>query len=200
VPLEFPLHCRCGHVRGVAREVAPSAGFRFVCYCRDCQDFARLLQRPDVLDAAGGTDIFQVPSGRVAIAAGKDALRCLSFSGKVLRWYTDCCRTPVANTAAIPGFPVAALIHSFMSHDVDGRSREQMLGPPACRIYDRSAVGPIPLGAPPRPSLAVFARRASRIFGWWWRGLGQPTPFFDDVTKAPIATPRLLAPSERAAL
>jgi hypothetical protein len=34
--IDVPLGCRCGHVRGLAR-VSLSAGFRFVCYCRDCQ-------------------------------------------------------------------------------------------------------------------------------------------------------------------
>ena len=57
VPVTLPLCCRCGHVRGVAREVAPSAGFRFICYCTNRQAFARFLERPDVLDDAGGTDI-----------------------------------------------------------------------------------------------------------------------------------------------
>ena len=49
-------------------------------------------------------------------------------------------------------------------------------------------------------SLAVFTRRASRMLGWWVRGLGRPTPFFDDWTKAPRAVPRVLTRSERAAL
>jgi len=119
--LDLPLRCRCGHVRGIAREVGASAGFRFVCYCTDCQAFARFLERPDVLDAAGGTDIFQIPAGRVKLTAGTDAVRCLTFSGKVLRWYADCCRTPIANTAASPRFPVVALIHSFMSGEAGGR-------------------------------------------------------------------------------
>jgi len=42
-PSNLPLRCRCGRVRGVANEVAPSAGFRFVCYCKDCRAFARFL-------------------------------------------------------------------------------------------------------------------------------------------------------------
>jgi hypothetical protein len=33
-------------VRGVASEVSPSSGFRFVCYCKDCQAFAHFLERP----------------------------------------------------------------------------------------------------------------------------------------------------------
>jgi hypothetical protein len=200
VPLDLPLRCRCGHVRGMAREVSPSAGFRFICYCKDCQAFARFLQRPDVLDTAGGTDIFQMAAGRVALTAGTDAVRCLRFSSKVLRWYAHCCRTPIANTAASPRFPVVALIHSFMNHVADGRSRGEVLGPPLCRIYERSALGPLPLNAPAPPSLGLFALRASRIFGWWLRGLARPSPFFDARTNASISPPHVLTPSERAAL
>ena len=140
-PLDLHLRCRCGHVRGVAREVSPSAGFRFVCYCKDCQAFAHFLDRTDVLDAAGGTDIFQMPPARVKITAGADAMRCLRFSGKVFRWYADCCRTPIANTAATPRFPFLGLIHSFMSARGGGRSRDEVIGPPLCRIYERSARG-----------------------------------------------------------
>src|ERR1700744_5495451 len=98
----LPLSCRCGHVRGIANEVAPNNGFRFICYCGDCQAFARFLDRPDVLDEAGGTDIFRMPIGRVALTAGGDAVRSLKFSAKVYRWYTECCRTPIGNTAG-PG-------------------------------------------------------------------------------------------------
>jgi hypothetical protein len=130
---DLPLRCRCSRVRGVASEVVPYAGFRFVCYCQDCQAFARFLERPDVLDVAGGTDIFQMPMGRVKLTAGTDAVRCLRLSSKVFRWYTDCCRTPIGNTAG-PRFPVVGLIHSFMSHEADGRSRDEALGPPLCRI------------------------------------------------------------------
>src|SRR5215475_11918108 len=157
-PKDLPLRCRCGRVRGVAKEVAPDTGFRFVCYCRDCQAFARFLERPDVLDTAGGTDIFHMPTGRVKLTAGTDAVSCLQFSSKVFRWHTDCCRTPIGNTAG-PRFPVVGLIHSFMSHDADGRSRDEVLGAPLCRIFERSAVGPLPPNAPPPHSLRLVARR-----------------------------------------
>jgi hypothetical protein len=198
-PEGFPLRCRCGLVRGVANGVAPRAGFRFVCYCRDCQAFARFLERPDVLDTAGGTDIYQMPAGCVKLTAGTDAVRCLHFSSKVFRWYTNCCRTPIGNTAG-PRFPMVGLIHSFMGHDADGRSRGQVLGAPLCRIYERSAIGPLPPNAPPPPSFNLFAIRASKLLGWWVRGLGRPNPFFDDLTHAPLSVPRVLTPSERATL
>jgi Family of unknown function (DUF6151) len=199
LPSELPLRCRCGHVRGVARGVSPSNGFHFVCYCKDCQAFARFLERPDVLDPLGGTDIFQMPPGRVTLTAGADALRCLRLSDKgVLRWYTDCCRTPIANTAGA-GFPIVGMIHSFVDHAADGRSRNEALGPPLCRIYERSATGPLPPDAPPPPSLRTFVHRALKMLEWWARGLARPNPFFDDRTKAPRSAPRVLTPSERAA-
>ena len=194
------LRCQCGRVRGVAREVTPATGFRFVCYCTDCQAFARFLAPPDVLDAAGGTDIVQMPAGRVTLTAGADALRCLSFSGKVLRWYAECCRTPIGNTAANPCFPVAALIHSVMDHDAGGHSRDAAFGPPLCRIYERSATAPLPPNAPAPPSFRLFALRATNVLGWWWRGLGRPHPFFDERTNAPLSAPRAFTPGERAAL
>ena len=80
----------------------------------------------------------------------------------VLRWFADCCRTPIGNTAASPRFPVIAVIHSFMVHGPGGRSGDEVLGPPLCRIYERSAVGLLPPNA-----LGVFVHRTSKIFGWW---------------------------------
>jgi recombinational DNA repair protein RecR len=37
LPLHLPLRCQCGHVGGIASNVSPSSGFRFVYYCKDCQ-------------------------------------------------------------------------------------------------------------------------------------------------------------------
>src|SRR5258707_6137438 len=96
------------------------------------------------VEVAGGTDIFHMPPGRVKLTAGTDALRCLHLSNKVLRWYTDCCRTPIANTPDRPGFPIIGMVHSFMDHGADGRSRDEVLGPPLCRLYERSAGRPLP--------------------------------------------------------
>jgi hypothetical protein len=51
----------------MAREVSSSAGFRFVCYRKDCQAFARFLQRPDVLDTAAGLARDEISSSRPRI-------------------------------------------------------------------------------------------------------------------------------------
>jgi Family of unknown function (DUF6151) len=200
MPVDLPLRCRCGHLRGIANALSPSAGFRFVCYCTDCQALARFLDRAEILDSAGGTDIFQMPPGRMQLTAGVNVLRCLRFGNSgVFRWYTDCCRTPIANTAG-PRFPIIGVIYSFMDHAADGRSRNVVLGPPLCRIFERSATGPLPASAPPSPSFRVYGRRASMLLRWWVRGLARPNPFFDDGAGVPLFAPRIITPAERAAL
>jgi hypothetical protein len=87
-----------------------------------------------------------------------------------------------------------------MDHEADGRSRDEVLGPPRCRIFERSAVGPLPPHAPPPPSLAVFGRRGAMMLRWWVGRLARPSPFFDERTGAPRAEPRVITPGERAAL
>jgi hypothetical protein len=47
----------------------------------------------------------------IKLTAVMDAVRGLHFSRKVFCWYTDCCRTPIGNTAG-PGFPIVGLIQS----------------------------------------------------------------------------------------
>jgi hypothetical protein len=66
-----------------------------------------------------------MPPGRVKITAGTHAIRCPRLSNKVLRWYTECCRTPTANTAARLRFPVKlaeealdAALTSYVSRSV----------------------------------------------------------------------------------
>ncbi len=61
-----------------------------------------------------------------------------------------------------------------MDHESDGRSRDELIGPPVCRIYERSAVGPLPPTAPAPPSIGVFARRASKILGKSQESIAQP--------------------------
>jgi hypothetical protein len=191
---DLPLRCSCGRVRGLARDLSPGAGLRFPCYCHDCQAFIRFLDRREVLDAAGGTDIFQMAPARVVLDTGVEALRCIRLSDRgVLRWYTDCCHTPVANTADTPRFPLVAIIRPFMDHETDGRPRDEVLGPPRCRLFERSAAGPLPPRAPAPPSVRVLARRTALLLGWWIRGLAHPSPFFDEHTGAPHAKPEVLS-------
>lgn len=197
---QVPLRCRCGQVRGTATEVSPSSGNRLVCYCDDCQAFARFLERDDITDAAGGTDIYQMAASRMKITAGAEALRCVRLSPRgLIRWYTECCHTPVGNTvnARVPVIGVASV---FMDHQSDGRSRDEVLGPPVCGCFGRFAVGGLPAGAHPKVPPRVMLRLLGLLMRWWLTGKGKPSPFFDAGIGAPRVQPRVLDRAEREAL
>ena len=199
MPNDLSLRCRCGRVRGVAAGASAKTGNRIVCYCDDCQAFAHFLERDDVLDAQGGSDIFQVAPASLRITEGADQLRCVRLSPKGLyRWYTECCRTPVGNT--MPGVPFVGLVQPIVDHASDGRTRDEALGQPVAFVHGRAAIGGCPPHAHARASMGDVARLAPKILSWWLGGKGNPSPFFDAKTKAPKVTPRVLEAAEREGL
>src|SRR3954471_4828426 len=105
---EVSLRCQCGGLRGVAGNLAPETTLRCVCHCRDCRAYAHFLERPDVLDGAGGTEIVQMARASLRIETGPELLACvrLSRSG-MFRWHASCCRTPIGNT--VPNIPFVGL-------------------------------------------------------------------------------------------
>ncbi len=194
---QVSLRCRCGTVRGLATDVSPTSGNRVVCYCRDCQAFARFLERDDVMNAAGGTEIFQMAPASVRITEGAAALRCVRLSSKGMhRFYAGCCKTPVGNTVSAR-VPFVGLIHSFMDPERDGRTRDEVLGREITSIHGRFAIGTAPAHVHPGLPLSMIATIVRRLATWWLSGKGTPTPFFDARTRAPRAEPRVLTTAER---
>lgn len=196
-PRDLLLACRCGKVRAVAHGVTPEIGNRCVCYCDDCQAFAKALGRADVLDANGGTDIFQLSPARLEFTHGVDRVACLRLTDNGLaRWYASCCNTPIGNTAATPAIPFVGLIHSFVPEAATGT-----LGPIRARVFREFATGDKAAIAPGNQPRWMMVLRVIRLMIWWrLRGDHQRSPFFDAVTRAPIVTPRVLTEQERAAL
>jgi hypothetical protein len=156
------------------------------------------LGRADVLDAAGGTAIFQMAPARLHITQGQDALRCLRLSPKgMVRWYTDCCRTPVANTVA-GRLPFVGLIVAFMDFESAALERNAVLGQPAL-ILGKFAIGGLPNGAHPTMRPRLLLRIATRLATWWLSGKGQPSPLWD-AQYQPRVPPTVLTPEQRASL
>jgi hypothetical protein len=180
-------------------DVSPRTGNRVVCYCKDCQAFARFLERDDIVDPLGGTDIFQVAPSQVQIAEGARELCCMRLSEKgLVRWYAGCCRTPIGNTIG-GGFPFVGMICTFM--DVGGENaRDAVLGKPLGHIFGNAARGGCPPGAHPKASIGVLLRIGRLVIRWWVRGAGFPSAFFDEKTKAPRVVPQVLSVAERAAV
>ena len=188
-----PLSCRCGALRG---HVEGSGGSnRMLCYCQDCQAFARFLGRADiVLDAQGGSDIVQLAPHRIHIDRGAEQLAVMRLSDKgMLRWYAACCRTPVGNTMAGPGFPFTGLLVQCL----DSAPVEAAFGPVRGSANTDSAIGE------PRPRAFGMAGSLLRILamvaGSRLSGRYKDTPFFT-ASGAPVAEPTVLSTEARARL
>lgn len=199
MPADLPLQCRCGQVRGVALGVSPATSSHVVCYCDDCQAFARFLGTPDIMDAHGGTDIVQIAPSRLRITEGFDAVLSMRLSEKgLVRWYAGCCRTPIGNTIGAR-VPFIGVIHSFRRKDGDAPPPSDVLAPPV-GIWGRSAIGgPVP-GVHDKGSARFIAKVVVNLLWWKITGQGRPSALFDDRTGAPRAVPKVLDAAERKAL
>jgi len=64
--MQHALQCRCGTIKGWVGDT--QSANRVVCYCRDCQAFARFLgQGSETLDAQGGSDVIQTLPKNVSL-------------------------------------------------------------------------------------------------------------------------------------
>lgn len=187
---DLPISCSCGRLQGVARAVSGRAGNRLVCYCDDCQSFAEFLGRAeDILDAHGGTDIFQMSPTHLEIANGVETLACVRLTPNgLLRWYTDCCETPIGNTLPTHHIPFVGLIHLCMG--IGKQSLDEVIGPVRAGVHGRYARGDrAEIRANDRASLLVLVRNFRKLIWWRLKGDHRRTPFFDE-TGAPAVAPR----------
>jgi hypothetical protein len=195
---DLPLRCACGKVTGILSNPEPDRGNRVVCMCDDCQAYAHWLDRADViLDANGGTDVFQLTQAQVRITAGHEHIRCVRLTPKgLMRWYAGCCKTPIGNTLAAPRSPFMGMPHTFVDHASDGRSRDDALGPVLSRTQARYGKPPFPPDSHPRGPLWLIARFGWQLLRDFVKGAHQPSPVFDTDGK-PIVEPTVLPPQER---
>jgi len=188
-----PLRCSCGSIRGHVS--APELAYRAVCYCKDCQAFARFLGRGDaILDEHGGTEIVATLPNRVHFTQGIEALACMSLSDRgLLRWYAICCNTPIGNTPRDFRVPYLGLVRTCLATDLP--SQQEPFGPVRMVLNTKSAKGPVK-STPLRnvlPGLGVMKSvLAARLNGTYKRN-----PFFGDETGTPIVRSRELSRAER---
>jgi Family of unknown function (DUF6151) len=199
---DLAIRCSCGTFRGRAREVSPAAGNHVVCYCDDCQAFAHFLGRPrEILDAQGGTEIFQMSAARFSIDAGAERLACMRLSPRgMCRWYASCCNTPIGNTLPKPSIPFVGLIGQCFVRPADDSALETTLGPIRARAFGKFAQGGV-AAVPKGGSLAAaVVRFLALALKWRLRGDQRRSAFFVPATEVLIVTPRVLTLAERDAL
>lgn len=197
---ELPVSCDCGAVEGVLTDVSPKAGTHLVCYCSDCQAFAEYLGHSDaVLDANGGTDIYQTLPSRLDIRKGAGQLACVRVTNKgVLRWYASCCRAPIGNTASDRGLPFVGLVTACLRDAPDGTRAGEAMGPSRGTVFAKDAYGDVS-DQPSIGKLPVVLSVARRVLGAKLSRDRHKTPFFTDGNQ-PVAKPQTLSADERKAI
>jgi hypothetical protein len=195
--MDLSLRCTCGDLRGWLRSAGPRSGNRCICYCDDCQSFAYFLERAEaILDAHGGTDIFQTSPARLEITAGVQHLACMQLrpGSRVVRWYASCCRTPIGNTPAAHRIPFVGVIHSCMDLNATGSSLDAVLGPVRGSVFRRFARGD-QTELPERLPVVQILRLARMVLVARLRRDRLRSPFFDSTGKLKVA-PRVLSAEE----
>lgn len=189
-----PLRCRCAHLQGTV-ELARSTQ-RAVCYCRDCQAYARHLGSADVLDAHGGTEIVASLPCKLHFSAGHDALACLSLSPRgLLRWYARCCRTPIGNAPRNPKIAYVGLVHSCLELDAPPLARS--FGPLRLASDTGHAIGPVRKTAPLAAAGSLLGL-AGTLLGARLGGGWRDNPLFEPGTATPVRPVHVLTQDERA--
>ncbi len=198
---ELPLRCRCGAMKGVAIGITPDVGNHVVCYCDDCQAYARYLGIEGLTDAKGGTEIFQLVPARVRITSGIEHLRCMRLSSKgLMRWYAGCCRTPVGNTVASARVPFMGIVHAFFDRESAGPAWDAATGPVILRSFGTFAIGGMPEGGHPKAPPSYVLRTMKMMLRGLVRGEHRPSAMFDGVSGKPVCEATVLTREEREAL
>jgi Family of unknown function (DUF6151) len=83
------IRCSCGKLKGTLNR--NSDVNRCVCYCADCQAFARFLKREnEILDEKGGTSIIQTIPANVTFTEGIENLTCMRLTANGLLQMVYC--------------------------------------------------------------------------------------------------------------
>jgi hypothetical protein len=190
--MNHPIRCSCGLLRGVV--ISPARVNRCVCYCTDCQAFARFLKRDaEILDEQGGTDLVQTLPRHVRFTEGAANLACVRLTENgLLRWYASCCNTPIGNTHPNPKVSFVGLIGICLKSGE--RSLEDSFGPVSMRAHRKHARGGSEISSD--GTAASLLRLMGMILRARLDGSYKISPFFVQATGAPVVRPKVLSAEE----
>jgi Family of unknown function (DUF6151) len=185
------LSCKCGNLRGEVKRI--ELGKRAICYCKDCQVFAKFLGKSEeVLDALGGTEVVGIRPQHLTFTKGKENIACVSLTDRGLyRWYARCCNTAIGNTPRNHKIAHVGLIHTVFQGGVKGF--EESFGPVIVKVNTKGAKGQV------EPSKGLFNLIAGQVISLVREranGGFKVTPFFDAMSARPLVEPYVLKASE----
>jgi Family of unknown function (DUF6151) len=186
------IRCNCGKLKGTLNRNEDVN--RCVCYCADCQAFARFLKREnEILDESGGTSIIQTIPANVTFAEGIENLTCMRLTPNgLLRWYAACCNTPIGNTPPTPNLSFIGLIHTCLSSDQT--SLNNAFGSIRMYVNTKSAIGEN------KPKSVGVLSGTLRVIGMMLKvrfdGRYKQNPFFVMESGTPIVVPKVLNTEE----
>lgn len=113
---ETSFACACGTLRGHVKADTPA--IHFLCHCRSCAAAERLFDQPDPGDV--GVAILWIAPDRMVLDSGEDHLQAVKLSkGELLRWYADCCNTPMFNFILTPKVFILGLLAARVDETAD---------------------------------------------------------------------------------
>lgn len=187
------IQCECGKFCAELTQFPKNTPGRLKCYCDDCQAFLQSLNRADLLDENGGTEIIPAYPADIKLISGKNLLKCLRLSPTgMFRFSTTCCNTPIANTDPLRPW---AGIHRRMYTVKDPNRLDQELGPVKSSIMGKHAKGTPPPGTPQKFNFKGIAVVLPFILKGKLLGKNKPSPFFENGEA--VVTPQILTPEER---
>lgn len=150
-----------------------------------------------MLDAYGGSNIVQMDPAKFEITKGMEHVVCMRVTQDgPLRWYTNCCNTPLGNTFPRGGWPFIGFLPICLGIkgtsdklvDLVGKSRGHVNRPGKTPFFDQ-------LG-----NLLMLIGLFCKIMFWRVRGGPSYKPFFDAETLRPLVRPIKISDEERAEL
>jgi len=183
------ISCDCGKFKASLTAFPKNSPGRLVCYCLACRTYLEKINRKDLLDEYGGTEIIPAYPNEIEITRGKDLLKCncLKKTG-TYRWTTTCCNSPIANTKGV--FPWAGIVYSAYTNE-DSAALEK-LGVVRCRVFGRDALK----NAPSNISNSIKLKDLLVVIPFVVKGKilrkGYNSPFLGSDNATPISSPEVL--------